>query len=151
MEHRQYLLGIDVGTTGTKTLLFDSCGKLLGRSYRAYPTHTPAVGRCEQQAEHWWAAVCETVRELCIDPEIAQRVSAISLSTQGGTVVPVDDSAAALSSTGTTVPPCVDREMALTLCAISGSMQSSRTVSHTAAHQCSACCSHLPTAGVCVG
>ena len=96
MEHRQYLLGIDVGTTGTKTLLFDSCGKLLGRSYRAYPTHTPAVGRCEQQAEHWWAAVCETVRELCIDPEIAQRVSAISLSTQGGTVVPVDDSAAAL-------------------------------------------------------
>lgn len=36
----KYLLGIDVGTTGTKTLLFDTEGKMLGRAYRSYPLST---------------------------------------------------------------------------------------------------------------
>ena len=33
---KQYLLGIDVGTTGTKTLLFSADGELLGHAYRGY-------------------------------------------------------------------------------------------------------------------
>ena len=68
----KYLLGCDVGTTGTKTLLFTEDGKLLGHAYRAYPLLTPAVGMSEQYAEDWWKAVCETVREVVSnisDPE----------------------------------------------------------------------------------
>ena len=38
---KQYLLGIDVGTTGTKTLLFDAEGAFLGRAYRPYDLHHP--------------------------------------------------------------------------------------------------------------
>lgn len=86
----QYLLGIDVGTTGTKTLLFSAEGTLLGHAYRAYPTATPAVGFCEQDPEDWWKAVVETVREVTADPMVGSQVAAISLSLQGGTVVPVD-------------------------------------------------------------
>ena len=86
----QYLLGIDVGTTGTKALLFSETGRLLGHAYRAYPTATPAPGWSEQNPEDWWRAVCETVREVCHDPQTARRVAAISLSTQGGTMAPVD-------------------------------------------------------------
>lgn len=44
----KYLLGIDVGTTGTKTLLFSAEGKLMGQAYRPYPTQTPAVVWYEQ-------------------------------------------------------------------------------------------------------
>jgi len=88
---KKYLLGIDVGTTGTKTLLFSADGEYLGRAYRAYPMHTPQVGYSEQNPEDWWQAVCETVREVCADPEIGQAVAGISLSLQGGTLAPVDE------------------------------------------------------------
>ena len=76
----KYLLGIDVGTTGTKALLFRAEGGLLGHAYRPYDMLTPKVGYSEQNAEDWWNAVCETVRELCTDPEVAKNVAAISLS-----------------------------------------------------------------------
>ena len=87
---KRYLLGIDVGTTGTKTLLFSTDGQLLGHAYRGYNMSTPQVGYSEQNAEDWWNAVCETVREVCADPEIGKAVAAISLSLQGGTMVAVD-------------------------------------------------------------
>ena len=85
------LLGIDVGTTGTKTLLFRQDGKLLGQSYCGYETKTPGVGRSEQDPNDWWNALVKTVRQVCRDPETAASVAAISLSTQGGTLVPVDE------------------------------------------------------------
>lgn len=86
----QYLLGIDVGTTGTKTLLFRSDGKLMGHAYRPYEMYTPQVGWSEQNAQDWWDAVVATVREVCTDPIIAGAVKGISLSVQGGTMVAVD-------------------------------------------------------------
>lgn len=86
----KYLLGIDVGTTGTKSLLFREDGQLLGHAYRPYPMHTPQVGWSEQNAEDWWNAVVETVREICTDPEVCRNVAGMSLSLQGGTMVAVD-------------------------------------------------------------
>ena len=86
----QYLLGIDVGTTGTKTLLFRTDGILMGHAYRPYEMHTPKVGWSEQNALDWWHAVVDTVREVCAEPSVAQAVKGISLSVQGGTMVAVD-------------------------------------------------------------
>ena len=86
----KYLLGIDVGTTGTKSLLFSAEGTLLGHAYRPYPMHTPQVGWSEQNAEDWWNAVVDTVREIVTDPEVGKNVAGISLSLQGGTMVAVD-------------------------------------------------------------
>ena len=87
----KYLLGIDVGTTGTKALLFSEAGKLLGSAYRGYLTATPKPAYCEQNAADWWDAVVETVKEVCNDPVVAKQVAAISLSSQGGTMVAVDE------------------------------------------------------------
>ena len=87
----KYLLGIDVGTTGTKSLLFSEEGALLGSAYRAYPTAMPGLELREQDPEDWWRAVVDTVRELCTDPEVCRNVAGISLSLQGGTMVPVDE------------------------------------------------------------
>ena len=67
----KYLLGVDVGTTGTKSLLFSEDGGLLGHAYRGYETKTPGVSRSEQNAEDWWQAVVQTVREACGGEEIA--------------------------------------------------------------------------------
>ena len=85
-----YLLGIDVGTTGTKTMLFRSDGVLVKHAYQGYPMYTPAVNYSEQDAEDWWNAVCQTVRSVCADIDVS-KVAAISLSLQGGTMVAVDE------------------------------------------------------------
>ena len=87
----RYLLGIDVGTTGTKTLLFRQDGRLMGHAYCPYDTQTPEVGWSEQNPNDWWNAVVQTVRQVCADPAVAQKVAGISLSLQGGTTVPVDE------------------------------------------------------------
>ncbi len=86
----RYVLGIDVGTTGTKTLLFRADGQLMSHAYQPYPMYTPAVNYSEQDANDWWQAVCATVRQVCGVLEGSARVEAISLSLQGGTMVPVD-------------------------------------------------------------
>lgn len=101
---KKYLLGIDVGTTGTKTLLFRADGQLIGHAYEAYPLLTPQVGWSEQRAEDWWQAVVHTVRQVCEDPDVAKNVAGISLSLQGGTFVPTDAGGRALRppSSGTT-------------------------------------------------
>ena len=84
------LLGIDVGTTGTKALLFAADGRVLASASKSYPLITPGVGLCEQNAEDWWDALVSCVRRVCADPALARSVRGISLSTQGGTVVPTD-------------------------------------------------------------
>ncbi len=89
MEKR-YLIGVDVGTTGTKALLYSEDGRLHGQAYRDYPIFTPQIGQSEQRAEDWWNAVVNVVRSVCRDQNIQEGVAAICLSTQGGTVVPVD-------------------------------------------------------------
>lgn len=87
---KKYTIGIDVGTTGTKSLLFTEDGKLVAHAYRSYPLSNPRVGYSEQNAEDWWGAIVETVREICNGRDVSDKVCAISLSTQGGTLVPVD-------------------------------------------------------------
>ncbi|MCI5755757.1 MAG: FGGY family carbohydrate kinase, partial [Firmicutes bacterium] len=82
-----YVLGCDVGTTGTKTVLFSSDGKAVKRAYRSYPTFTDG-GISEQNAADLWTALCMTVREAVSDIS-PESVGAISLSTQGGTLIPV--------------------------------------------------------------
>lgn len=88
----EYLLGIDVGTTGTKSLLFSSEGKLISSAYQGYDLITPNVGWSEQRADDWWNAIVKTVNEVvaAAGPDAGKKVAGISLSLQGGTFVPVD-------------------------------------------------------------
>ncbi|NLJ40733.1 MAG: hypothetical protein GX352_03875 [Clostridiales bacterium] len=86
----RYLIGIDIGTTGTKSILFTEKGNIVAHSYKGYPVTTPALNQCEQKAEDWWGAVVDTVRAIISGTEAKDNVAAISLSVQGGTLVPVD-------------------------------------------------------------
>ena len=85
----KYLLGLDVGTTGTKAILFTVSGEVVAQSYCGYPTQMPQVEFREQDPEDWWQAVCQTTKAVCAGKEAD--VAALSLSTQGGTMVAVDD------------------------------------------------------------
>lgn len=58
-----YLLGIDVGTSGAKTILCDHNGRIAAEAVAEYPVHTPKPGWSEQDPEDWWRGVVKSVRK----------------------------------------------------------------------------------------
>jgi sugar (pentulose or hexulose) kinase len=85
-----YLLGIDVGTNGTKSVLFTDRGELIDISYRGYKLTYPQEGWVEQSSEDWWKGLRDTVRELVSRNDVRDRIVALSLSAQGGATVLLD-------------------------------------------------------------
>ena len=83
------LIGIDIGTTGLKSNLVSEAGRIVAHAYSGYALNTPGAGRCEQDPEDWWRALTKTVRAVASGRE--ESVVALSLSLQGGTLVPVDE------------------------------------------------------------
>jgi len=57
-----YLLGIDIGTSGTKTLLVDRRGNILASVTVEYPCYAPRPAWSEQVPEDWWQAAVKSVR-----------------------------------------------------------------------------------------
>ncbi len=51
-----YLLAVDIGTSGTKTVLFDTMGKTIASDTQEYPLYQPKNGWAEQDADDWWRA-----------------------------------------------------------------------------------------------
>ena len=56
------LLGVDLGTSGTKTVLFDETSATLASASEEYPLHQPKNGWAEQDPDDWWRATQHTVR-----------------------------------------------------------------------------------------
>jgi len=59
-----YILGIDVGTSATKTVLFDESGNAIASASKEYPLYQPQNGWAEQDPEDWWDAVKTTICEV---------------------------------------------------------------------------------------
>lgn len=91
-----YTIGIDVGTTGTKSVALSPDGRLLASAYYGYETVTLPGGIAEQNACDWWTATLYTVCE-CIK-KVGTGCEAISLSTQGSTMFCADDNMEPLGS-----------------------------------------------------
>jgi xylulokinase len=76
-------VGVDVGTTGTKTILVDHKGKLVAKAVAEYPLHSPQLGWTEQHPADWWTATVQTIREVLqtsgVKPE---RIVGLGLSGQ---------------------------------------------------------------------
>lgn len=86
----QLLLGIDIGTTGTKGILTDSAGTVLNSAYCGYETSSSQAFYAEQNAEEWYEAVIFVIHECVKDLEDPSRVAAIGFSSQGGSLVVTD-------------------------------------------------------------
>lgn len=76
-------LGIDIGTSGTKTLAIQADGTILARATEFYPCFVPQPLWSEQNPDDWFAAVIKTVRQVLEQGKIAkEEVKAIGLSGQ---------------------------------------------------------------------
>ena len=85
------LLGIDVGTSGCKTLLLDEAGTVIGSATEGYPLSHPRSGWYEQDPEDWWRAVCAaTARVLAQTGAEPASVGCIGLSAQMHGLVALD-------------------------------------------------------------
>ena len=51
---------IDAGTTGTRTMIFDTNGNVISKSYEEYPIMKQPVGISEQDPSIWWKLVRDT-------------------------------------------------------------------------------------------
>ncbi len=93
----KYLLGIDIGTSGTKTVLFDSLGNALASKTVGYPLYQPHNGWAEQDPEDWWQACVEGIRAVVAvaDADVSQ-IAGVGLSGQMHGLVMLDKSGAVL-------------------------------------------------------
>lgn len=76
-------LGIDIGTSGTKTLAIHVDGTILASATVEYPLFSPHPGWSEQEPEDWWKATVKSVRKVLKNGDVAaSEVKGIGLSGQ---------------------------------------------------------------------
>ena len=57
----RYVMGVDIWTSGCKTLIIDEQGRVVARATAEYPLSTPQPGWSEQEPADWWRAVRSTI------------------------------------------------------------------------------------------
>lgn len=69
----RYVIGIDLGTSATKTVLFNEMGEKIASASKEYPLLQPHNGWAEQNPEAWYSAAVETlravIRKSAVSPE----------------------------------------------------------------------------------
>jgi len=85
-------LGIDVGTSATKTLAINEKGMILASASAEYPCDHPRPGWSEQQPELWWEATVKTLEQVLASGRVKPAdVAGIGLSGQMHGSVFLDD------------------------------------------------------------
>ncbi len=82
------LLGIDVGTTGCKVVLFSLQGEMLASAYREYDLQSPQPGWAELDSAAVWENVKAVIR-LVTATRASTEIAAVSVSSLAEAVVPV--------------------------------------------------------------
>ena len=88
----EYVLGVDLGTSGTKTVLFDKQGRAIASASREYPLDQPRNGWAEQDPECWWQAARETIRQVIGESGVAPaQIRGLGISGQMHGLVLLDE------------------------------------------------------------
>jgi xylulokinase len=88
---QKYLLGIDVGTTGTKILLIDPTGGIISDVNRPAALLSSQANWAEEDPLEWWRNVCEGIPECLSKANVdAKNVLAVGVSGMVPTLILVD-------------------------------------------------------------
>ena len=92
------ILGLDVGTSGCKAIVFDSRWNIIARSHRPYDLIHVGEPGYELEAESVWARVREAIAEARAGA--GGKLDAVAVSAIGDVIIPLDAS-------GEPVRPCI--------------------------------------------
>lgn len=89
----KYLLGTDIGTSGTKTVLMSLEGELLAQDVCEYDVLTPKPLYAEQWPEVWYHAVIETIQNAVKKAGVPkEEIAGLAVSgLYGGSGIPLDE------------------------------------------------------------
>ncbi len=87
----EYLLGIDIGTSGTKTVLFDIDANAVASKTYEYPMYQEQNGWAEQSPQDWWEAAAAGIRFVIDSAKVNPKdIKGIGLSGQMHGLVMLD-------------------------------------------------------------
>jgi xylulokinase len=90
-RYNQFILAVDLGTSGCKCALVGLDGVVRSWSFCRVPLHMVDQAGAEQVPEDWWSAFVEAARELIAKlPDMGGEIAAVCCSCQGECTVPVD-------------------------------------------------------------
>ncbi|NHJ13009.1 MAG: xylulokinase [Candidatus Thorarchaeota archaeon] len=108
----EFVLAIDAGTTGVRSMLFTPEGVVKARAYQEFKSLFPHPSWVEQSAHDWWSATCATINSCFQSGGIRpSQVAGVSITNQRETVVPIGADGAPLHNAivwqdRRTVPQC---------------------------------------------
>lgn len=82
------LLGIDIGTTGCKSVTFSVNGQIIASSYEEYNIISEKSGYAELNSLEVWSKIKKTIRNVAKET-VSDPIKALSVSSLGEAVVPV--------------------------------------------------------------
>lgn len=96
----KYLLGIDIGTSACKIVIFSRLGEVVASGNGDYPVYYPKQGYAEQNPDEWWEAVYTTIKTIIqkagIKPE---EIVGVGVDGQSWSAIPVDKDGKVLANT----------------------------------------------------
>lgn len=110
----KYLIGIDVGTSGTKTVLFDENGLAQSSATVEYPLYQPQNGWAEQEPSDWWDACVKSLKAVLSESGVnPAEIAGVGFSGQMHGLVMLDENGEVIRRSiiwcdGRTVDECAE-------------------------------------------
>ena len=97
---KEYLLGIDIGTSSCKVALFAKDGTVVASTTGDYAVYYPHPGWAEQNPDEWWEAVCGAVKELLENSKVNPvDIKGIGIDGQSWSAIAIDRKGRVLTNT----------------------------------------------------
>jgi gluconokinase len=93
----QYIIGIDIGTSGTKAIAYAKKGQVLAGAYESYSPLSPHPGEHELEPDLLLDAVIKTVNQVLKKPDASSGLCGLSFSCAMHSLIAVDKSGTALT------------------------------------------------------
>jgi len=85
-----YLIGIDIGTESSRTILFDENGKVVSLSSSSYSTYYQQKKYVEQNPNDWWESVFYNLKEILDNCQVEKEdIIGLGVCGQMHAVVPI--------------------------------------------------------------
>lgn len=93
----EYMIGADIGTTSTKSVLYKIDGTIVASSNMGYPLYTPDAFTAEQDPEEIFTAVLSAIRDVIAKSGVLpESIAFVSFSCAMHSLIPVDAEGKAL-------------------------------------------------------